>query len=216
MRPYGLYNRKNAQCHMCGSLERYRWLYLWFLRETDIFSKEITVLEVAPNPSFIRFFRNINNVRYISTNIHSNDVPVDFIADMADFPSKESSFDYIILMQILEHIEDDSSVFGECERLLKPKGKCIITIPFDVNSMETIIDSTLTGDKRLKCYGQNDHVKIYGTDVLDKMKTFNFTKVYQVTPDTILSKQEMRKYSIKASYQFHNYVTCDDLFICEK
>ena len=216
MKPYGLYNRVNSQCRSCGSLERYRWLYLWLALNSDIFDKKVNVLEIAPNPSLYYLFSGRKNIFYISTDICENDVPVDIIADMTFFPAKNNSFDYIILMQVLEHVDNDMAVVAECKRLLKEKGKCIITAPIDMNRLNTITDLTLASDQRREYFGQNDHVRIYGNDLLDKLREFDFSSVTRVAPGMILSEKEMKTFSIKKSYQFHDYTTCDDLFICEK
>ena len=38
----------------------------------------------------------------------------------------------------------------------------------------------------------------------------------RIAPNDLLTDAEMQVYSIKNKYKFHNYETCNDLFICEK
>ena len=44
-----------------------------------------------------------------------------------NFP--DESFDLILAMDVVEHVEDDSAILKKLSRILKPKGKIIITVP---------------------------------------------------------------------------------------
>lgn len=46
-----------------------------------------------------------------------------------ELPYKSNSFDYILLLDVIEHIEDDSSLLKEAKRVLKKNGRIIITAP---------------------------------------------------------------------------------------
>ena len=215
MKPYGLYSRENAQCRGCGSLERYRWLHIWLKRKTDIYIKRNRLLEVAPNSSLYHAFKKHHNIDYWAVNI-SYEALTDVTADLCRLPFRDSMFDFIILMQILEHVKEETKALLECHRILKPQGRCIITVPIDTNRMETIMNPHLSSTERLDCYGQEDHIRIYGTDISDKLNSTGFGNIMRVAPDTVLSEHEMKSYSIKTSYPFHDYQTCDDLFVCTK
>ncbi len=41
----------------------------------------------------------------------------------------DNSFEGIIMLDVLEHIEDDSKTLSECLRVLRPNGKLILTVP---------------------------------------------------------------------------------------
>lgn len=51
-------------------------------------------------------------------------------ADATNLPFKNNSFDRVIASEILEHINDDEKAVSEIYRILKPKGKAIITVPY--------------------------------------------------------------------------------------
>jgi SAM-dependent methyltransferase len=53
----------------------------------------------------------------------------DIIANAWETPCENNEFDGIILNQALEHIEKTQKTVSEIERLLKPGGLCIITVP---------------------------------------------------------------------------------------
>jgi len=48
---------------------------------------------------------------------------------MDGLPYKEGTFDYIVLGEIIEHVEDPVYLLRECRRVLKEKGKLLITTP---------------------------------------------------------------------------------------
>ncbi len=50
-------------------------------------------------------------------------------ADACRLPFASSNFDYILLLDTIEHIEDDTVILKEAKRVLKKDGKIIITAP---------------------------------------------------------------------------------------
>lgn len=64
-------------------------------------------------------------IRYTKSRGHKNIQKV----DAGKLPFKKDSFDYILLLDVIEHIEDDTSILVEAKRVLKKNGKIIITTP---------------------------------------------------------------------------------------
>lgn len=52
-----------------------------------------------------------------------------FVMDATSLKFKDNTFDLIVALDTLEHIKDDKKVIKEIERVLKPKGHIIITVP---------------------------------------------------------------------------------------
>lgn len=52
------------------------------------------------------------------------------VADIKHLPFKNNTFDKIVSLDTLEHIRDDVAVFREFNRVLKPNGRLIITVPY--------------------------------------------------------------------------------------
>ena len=44
-------------------------------------------------------------------------------------PFEDSSFDFITMLAVMEHLEDDEAMLKECSRLLRPGGGLFITVP---------------------------------------------------------------------------------------
>lgn len=49
--------------------------------------------------------------------------------DVTNVPLKSNFFDKILSTEVIEHIEDDDKMISECSRLLKKRGRLILTTP---------------------------------------------------------------------------------------
>ncbi len=167
-------NRENALSPSTFSLERHRLLWLYLQRETDFFTKPQKVLHFAPEQAFYKRFRNQKNLDYTTTDLFS---PLaDVKADICNLPFEDNSFDTILCNHVLEHIPDDTKAMQELYRVLKPGGMAILQIPQDLEREMTFEDDTITDKKeRTKIFGQYDHVRVYGLDYFDKLRSIGFT-----------------------------------------
>lgn len=46
-----------------------------------------------------------------------------------DLPFDDRTFDLVTLLDVVEHVPNEHGVFGECQRVLKPGGKLMVTAP---------------------------------------------------------------------------------------
>ena len=84
----------------------------------------------------------------------------------------------------------------ELYRIMKPGGWGIFQIPQDLNRDVTFEDDTITDKKeRAKIFGQYDHVRIYGRDYFDKLRSVGF-KVDEIDYTSQLSEEEVNKYRL--------------------
>lgn len=49
--------------------------------------------------------------------------------DPDSLPFPDATFDHVILIDVLEHLEDERPLLGEVSRVLKPDGRLIVTVP---------------------------------------------------------------------------------------
>ena len=193
--PYGYgKQRNNVLSPSTLSLERHRLLWLYLENETDFFSSEKKVLHFAPEQAFYKRFRKMKNLNYTTTDLYS---PLaDVKADICNLPFKDASYDVILCNHVLEHISDDTKAMQELYRVLKPNGMAILQIPQDLNRGTTFEDNTITNKtERAKIFGQYDHVRIYGRDYFNKLRSIGF-KVEEVDYTSTLSKEEIEKYCL--------------------
>lgn len=193
--PYGYINqRENVLSPSSLSLERHRLLWLYLKNETEFFSKNLKVLHFAPEQAFYKRFRKLKNLDYTTTDLNS---PLaDVKADICDLPFKENEFDFILCNHVLEHIPNDTKAMQELYRILKPGGTAILQIPQDLNREKTFEDDSITDRKeRERIFGQYDHVRVYGRDYFEKLRSIGF-KVEEVNYTENLSAEEINKYRL--------------------
>lgn len=193
--PYGYETqRPNVLSPSTLSLERHRLLWLYLKNETDFFTAPKKVLHFAPEQAFYKRFRKMKNLDYTTTDLES---PLaDVKADICDLPFEDNSYDIILCNHVLEHIPDDTKAMQELYRVLKKDGMGIFQIPQDMNRETTFEDNSITDKKeRAKIFGQYDHVRVYGKDYFDKLRSIGF-KVDEVDYTSKLSDEEIKKYCL--------------------
>lgn len=193
--PYGYgKQRDNALSPSTLSLERHRLLWLYLKNETDFFSAEKKVLHFAPEQAFYKRFKKMKYLDYITTDLNS---PLaDVKADICNLPFSDNEFDVILCNHVLEHIPDDTKAIQELYRVLKPGGMGIFQIPQDLSRKTTFEDNSITDKKeRAKIFGQYDHVRVYGRDYFDKLRSIGF-KVEEVDYTSKLSEEEITRYCL--------------------
>ena len=175
--PYGYgQQRENALSPSTLSLERHRLMWLFLRDETDFFTstKKLKTLHIAPEQCFLDIFRKQKNLEYITSDLES---PIaDVKADICELPFEDNEFDIIFCNHVLEHIPDDKKAMQELYRVLKKGGFGIFQIPQDLSRANTFEDNSITDRKeRAKIFGQYDHVRVYGRDYFDKLRSIGFT-----------------------------------------
>lgn len=193
--PYGYgKQRNNVLSPSTLSLERHRLLWLYLKNETDFFTAPKKVLHFAPEQAFYKRFRNQKNLKYTTTDLYS---PLaDVKADICNLPFEDNAYDLILCNHVLEHIPDDTKAMQELYRVLKPGGMGIFQIPQDLNRETTFEDNTITDPKeRAAIFGQYDHVRVYGRDYFDKLRSIGF-KVDEVDYTKKLTPPEVEKYCL--------------------
>jgi SAM-dependent methyltransferase len=174
--PYGYgKQRENALSPSTLSLERHRLMWLFLRDETPFFktTTKLKVLHIAPEQCFLDIFRKQKNLAYTTSDLES---PIaDVKADICDLPFKSNEFDIVFCNHVLEHVSDDKKAMQELYRVLKPGGFGIFQIPQDLSRAETFEDNTILDRKeRAEIFGQYDHVRVYGRDYFEKLRSIGF------------------------------------------
>ena len=193
--PYGYESpRENVLSPSTLSLERHRLLWLYLKKETEFFSKPLKVLHFAPEQAFYKRFKKLGSIEYTTTDLNS---PLaDVKADICNLPFPDNAFDVILCNHVLEHIPNDTKAMQELYRVMKPGGWGIFQIPQDLKRENTFEDDSITDKKeRARIFGQYDHVRIYGRDYFDKLRSIGFT-VEEVDYTQILPPDAVQKYRL--------------------
>ena len=192
--PYGYeVQRQNVLSPSTLSLERHRLLWLYLTNETNFFTSKKKVLHMAPEQCFLTRFRKLNH-DYVTADIDS---PIaDVTADIINLPFNDNSFDVIFCNHVLEHVQDDTKAMKELFRVMKKGGMGIFQVPQDLNRDVTFEDNSITNPKeRAKIFGQYDHVRVYGRDYFDKLRSIGF-EVKEVNYSQKISSKLSSKYRL--------------------
>ena len=119
-------------------------------------------------------FEEAHGENYITADIESPLAKVKM--DIHDIPFGESEFDVVFCNHVLEHVDDDLKAISEIYRVLKPKGWAILQVPFFPPLPEvTEQDISITDPReRERRFGQDDHVRKYGLDYADRIRSQGF------------------------------------------
>jgi len=172
--PYGrLQSRANALAPHSLSLERHRLIWLYLKEKTDFFTNQKRVLHIAPEYCFIKPFKGLKNLDYITADLISPWADVRF--DVQAIPFPDSNFDVVICNHVLEHVDDDRKAMSELLRVLKPDGFGIFQVPLDYSIDVTLEDKSInTPELREKHYKQRDHLRLYGKDYAKRLREVGF------------------------------------------
>ncbi len=195
--PYGYgKQRENALSPSTLSLERHRLMWLFLQQETNFFTSDKTLktLHIAPEQCFLDIFRKQKNLDYITSDLES---PIaDVKADICNLPFDDNSFDVVFCNHVLEHIDDDTKAMKELYRVLKTGGMGIFQIPQDLSREKTFEDNSITDRKeRAKIFGQYDHVRVYGRDYFNKLRSIGF-KVDEVDYTKKIAPEKLERFCL--------------------
>ncbi len=167
--------RVNARCSGCRAVERNRMMWM-LLDRLGGFKEGQRVLHMAPEMGLARHFNKLSGDKYYPTDIDvdryaSNVIKMrklDLCTDLGQF--EDNSFDLILHSHVLEHIPCDvECTLRELDRILAPGGLHFLSVPMRGTTTAEDLSPDLTEAERLKRFGQEDHMRIFGTESLTEM-----------------------------------------------
>ena len=180
--------RQNARCPWCHSLERHR--LVWLVMH-DLVRPGQRMLHFAPEKCIETRLRRKVGPSYVTADLFA---PADLRLDLMNIEQPDSTYDLVYCSHVLEHVEDDIQAMREMRRILKPDGLAIIMVPINVES--TWGDASITDPaERHRLFGQTDHFRLYGPDVVDRLAAAGFG-VKAVKPADILSPDDIERMRI--------------------
>lgn len=158
-------------CPVCHSLQRHRVSWL-FIRQHILSVHPIRrMLHIAPEEALRLAFQRLPDIEYVSMDLYAADVLVR--ADVGWLPFASHTFDFIYCSHVLEHIPDDRAAMRELQRVLRPGGVALVLVP--VWDKPTFEDPVVTDPvERERLFGQFDHVRWYGFDIVDRLTDSGF------------------------------------------
>lgn len=195
----------NGSCPECGSETRHRFLWLTFCHDANTWEKATELLHLAPELCLQSRLRSDQRLsRYVTADRSAPNA--DYHTDITALVFADGIFDALICSHVLEHVPDDASAIHELFRVLRPGGVAYIQVPLSRDLEVTDEDFSIVDPaEREKRYGQFDHVRLYGRDFLERLRSVGFiVEEYRVS--SRMSGELMRRYGLWD----------DSIFVCKR
>lgn len=197
--------RRRGGCTVCGSYDRARFVYEIMENYTEIFSGNAdSILHFAPENTISNRLKKMYGEQYISADIMEG--RADVMADITKLQFDNEQFEYIICNHVMEHVCEEEKAFSEIRRCLKPEGLFIFSTPICWSQRTYENSNVRTVKDRIKYYGQEDHVRLYGNDIVDRIEKFGFDVNLQQCKE-IKSEDEIKKFG---------FLKEDSVLLCRK
>jgi predicted SAM-dependent methyltransferase len=202
----GVNPRQDALCYHCGSLERYRLVYVFLKEKMNFFvSQSKKMLHIAPEPCLEVLFKKTMGDGYMSADLYNPNAMIKM--DIMDIQEEDEVFDIIYCSHVLEHVSDDRKAMREFFRILKKDGWAILNVPI-IRDKTYEDPSIVQPEEREKAFGQNDHVRAYGLDYIDRLKEAGFSVNVTCAKD-LLSESDIERMGLSNSWT-------GEIYLCQK
>lgn len=196
--------REAGYCPRCNSKARHRRNWLYLREHTDLFTADLRLLHISPKYSLARRLSTMPNLRYVAGDLEHRP-HVSLLFDITRLPFRTGSFDAAICIHVLEHVPRDREAIADLYRVLRPGGWALVTVPIRLDQ-PTYEDASITSpDDRLRAFGETDHVRFYGHDLVERLEAAGFA-VQLDRADSIAAATRSR-YGLK---------TDENVFLCRK
>lgn len=189
---YDFNGRKNARCTRCGSLERHRFIWIYFKEKTDLFKRvNRRFLHIAPEACFADKFSSFFKSGYLTSDLKMASAMIKM--DIMDTPFPDASFESIYSSHVLEHVENYVQALQELYRLLVPAGWMALMIP------------TRTEDKTFRFAQKSPvgHIWKFGCDFIEILEKTGFS-VRRWTVAELFTPSQIRSMRLKKKQElFH-------------
>lgn len=192
----------NHLCPACTSHDRERHL-LMYLRASGLLERVRggRVLHIAPEIHLQRYFRAVDPAIYVLGDLLPNSPEVESI-NLQSIPYGNCSFDLVVANHVLEHVADDHQALREIVRVLSPNGQAVLQTPYSKRLVQTFEDPGIVSPPaRLHAYGQEDHVRLYGQDLISRIQTAGLTGE-PISHDALLPTSDAQRYGVNRSEPF--------------
>lgn len=165
--------RPDAFCPGCLSYDRERLVYLYLKNKTDVLSRPVKLLHVAPERQLEKVFRHTPTIDYLTGDLFAEVVDVKLDVTAMQFP--DDTFDVTLCNHVMEHVPEDRKAMSEILRTLKPGGFALIQTPISKVLEATFEDFSVTSEAEKEvAFGQKDHCRIYAHDYRARLASAGF------------------------------------------
>jgi SAM-dependent methyltransferase len=179
---------KHMKCPNCLCAVRHRIQYLVFMNIfKDVDTAKLKMLHIAPEAFFRKIFSKMFG-EYETADLHMKNV--DHKVDLTNLPFVDSSYDFIMASDVLEHIDDDKSAIKEISRILRPNGIAILHVPVMCEKTIEYPEPSLH---------EAGHVRAPGMDYFERYKPY-FSKVELIASESLPYKYQLFNYNDRSIF----------------
>ena len=164
------------RCPACACIDRDR--HLWMYMAAAGLPEQLAgarVLHLAPEQALEPLIQACGPARYVRGDLYPARAGIERI-NAEQLPFANASFDLIIANHLLEHVAEPARALAEFHRCLSPGGMLIAQTPYAPHLRHTFeLDSPTTAEFRRLFYGQDDHVRLFGQDLVATLHAAGFT-----------------------------------------
>ncbi|WP_460823923.1 class I SAM-dependent methyltransferase [Lysobacter olei] len=199
----------NFECPRCGAHDRERHLLL-YLTASGLLKRipGMRVLHFAPERCLARIIAGLGPVEYIKCDKYPTGDEMMGV-DIESMPFPDGSFDLVIANHVLEHVDDDLLAVREIHRVLRKDGSAVLQTPYCRDLTSTWRDpGIIAAEARLQAYGQEDHVRLFGSDVFERISSSGLLPCVE-THENLLAEYDATVCGVNASEPFFHFRRCD-------
>lgn len=159
-------------CPKCGASPRERLVNVLIDSGVLDIASDSRILQIAPTEKSL--VSRFSNYRLTMGDLHPDvylPIKVQKL-DLMDF-GEHGDFDRIYLSHVMEHVPDDRLVLRNIHDALRPGGQVWIIVPMGAGPTEDG-DMNMSAAERERRFGQWDHVRLYGWDIVDRIQGAGF------------------------------------------
>ena len=171
--------KRAVDCRICGSSDRDRLLWEYLQPILQQSQQKISVLHIAPELPVAKAIQRNKNIQYLAVDKHTKGYYYPSWVKHADiqreFTTQPTHFDIVLCGHVLEHVEDDGLALQQLIKKLKPHGKLVISVPIaeklgTTRELDEAVWLRLSTSEKIALFGQEDHRRLYGADLLDRFQ----------------------------------------------
>jgi SAM-dependent methyltransferase len=165
-------------------MERHRLLGMYLKRNPELI-RDKAILHFAPEAAIKKLLAQLQPGTYLTADIAPG--RGDIVLSIEDI-TLSKHFDVVIVSHILEHVNDRVAL-RELYKTLNFGGLAIVMVPIVEGWASTYENSEVkTAAERLRHFGQQDHVRLYGRDLRDRIQEAGFDlQEFTASPSDCLS-----------------------------
>lgn len=192
-------------CPHCGSTDRERHLLAYMQRTGLLALAGKRVLHFAPEKNMRLLIKATGPVEYVQGDLFPKDAQITRV-DITKMQFPDGYFDLLIANHVLEHVPEDIAALREIVRVLKPGGHAILQTPYATKLQCSLALSHISSDAaRLALYGQEDHVRLYGADIFERITHAGLLSRVQVHGE-LLADMDSHRHGMNPREPFMHWV----------